>query len=82
MISRVLANNLTTLLCTKTVAVFPWRGSIPIDYQVETEIIRLGGSLGGNAIIEAQWMIFGVSEGKKLLEESTGTQPAVPCDGR
>jgi len=81
MISRALANNLTTLLCTKTVAVFPWRGSIPIDYQVEMEILRLDGSLGGNATIEAQWMIFSLSGGKKLqaiknvsFTETTGGQ--------
>jgi len=77
MISRVLANNLTTLLCTKSVCVFPWRGSIPIDYQVETEIIRLGGSLGGNATIEAQWMIFSLSGGKKLqaIKNVSFTEP-------
>ena len=66
-ISRVLANNLSTLLCTKTVVVFPWRGAVPVDYQIEVEILRLDGNLGGNATLEAQWMAFGPREMKKLL---------------
>ena len=33
-LTRVLANNLSSLLCTKTLVVFPWRAGIPIDYRI------------------------------------------------
>ena len=76
-ISRVLADNLSALLCTKMVVAFPWRGAVTIDYQVEVEILRLDGDLGGNATLEVQWMAFGLREPKKLLasKKSTFTEP-------
>jgi uncharacterized lipoprotein YmbA len=66
-ISRVLADNLSAHLCTKMVVVFPWGGAVPIDYQVEAEIIRLDGNLGENATLEVQWMVFGLRGSKQLL---------------
>jgi uncharacterized lipoprotein YmbA len=66
-IARVLADNLSALLCTKLVVVFPWKGPVPIEYQVKIEILRLDGNLGGNATLEVQWMIFAVGEEKRLL---------------
>ena len=50
---RVLANDLSNLLCIKTIAIFPWRAGVPIDYRVEIEVLRLDGSLGGNVLLGA-----------------------------
>jgi len=76
-IPRVLADNLSALLCTKMVLVFPWRGAIPIDYQIEVEILRLDGNLGGNVTLEAQWMAFGPKDLRKLvaIKRSTFREP-------
>ncbi len=63
---RVFAKNLSILLCTHTVAFFPWRGEIPIDYRIEMEILHLNGSLGGNVTLEAWWMILS-GDGKRML---------------
>jgi uncharacterized lipoprotein YmbA len=65
-LTRVLAKHLSTLLCTKTIAFFPWRGGIPIDYRVEMEVLRLDGSLGGNVSLEAWWMVLS-GDGKRML---------------
>ncbi len=65
-LTRVLAKNLSILLCTKTIAFFPWRGGIPIDYRIEMEVLRLDGSLGGNVTLEAWWMVFS-GDGKRML---------------
>jgi uncharacterized lipoprotein YmbA len=65
-LGRVLAKNLSTLLCTKTVVLFPWRGGTPIDYRIEMEVLRLDGSLGGNVSLEAWWMILS-GDGKKMV---------------
>ena len=74
-LKRVLAKNLSMLLCTKTIAFFPWRGGIPIDYRLEMEVLRLDGSLGGNVSLEAWWMVFS-GDGKKMLiaKKSTFTE--------
>jgi uncharacterized lipoprotein YmbA len=63
---RVLAKNLSTLLCTKTIVFFPWRGGTPMDYRIEMEVLRLDGSLGGNVSLEAWWMIRS-GDGKKIV---------------
>lgn len=78
MIPRVLADNLRTLLCTKATVIFPWGRAIPLDYQIEVEIARLDSNLGGNATLDAQWTLFGLKEGKKLLviKRSNITEPS------
>jgi uncharacterized lipoprotein YmbA len=65
-LTRVLAKNLSILLCTKTIAIFPWRGGIPIDYRIEMEVLRLDGNLGGNVSLEAWWMVFS-GDGKRMI---------------
>lgn len=65
-LKRTLAENLSSLLCTKTIVFFPWRGGIPIDYRIEMEVLRLDGSLGGNVSLDAWWMVSS-GDGKKIL---------------
>jgi uncharacterized lipoprotein YmbA len=65
-LTRVLAKNLSILLCTNTIAFFPWRGGIPIDYRIEMEVLRMDGSLGGNVSLEAWWVILS-GDGKRML---------------
>ena len=78
---RVLAKNLSTLLCTKTIVLFPWRGGMPVDYRIEMEVLRLDGSLGGNVSLEAWWIIFS-GDGKKMVfsKKSTFTEPVAGKD--
>lgn len=66
-ISRILAKNLMSLLCTKIVSTFPWVGSLPFDYRVIVEVIRMDGALGENARLDASWMIYDGADRKKLL---------------
>ena len=66
-ISRILARNLTSLLCTKIVSTFPWVGSLSFDYRVIVEVIRMDGMLGENARLGVSWMIYDGTDRKKLL---------------
>jgi uncharacterized lipoprotein YmbA len=63
---RLLSQNLSTLLCAKTIVVFPWRGTIPIDYRIEMDVLRFDGTLGGTAFLEVWWRVFS-GDGKKML---------------
>ena len=65
--SRVLVENLSTLLCADTISIFPWKGPTPIDYQVEVTVIRMDGNVGGNASLVARWAIFRENDRKMLL---------------
>lgn len=63
---RVLAQNLSRLLCTTTVSLYPWRPSIPHDYRVEVQVIRMDGKLGEEVALEAWWSVSGGPDRKVL----------------
>jgi uncharacterized lipoprotein YmbA len=78
---RVLAENLSSLLCTKTVVIFPWKGSFPLDYRVYVDVIRMDGKLGENAVLDVSWTIMSGAGKKGALmmkqssyKDSTGGQ--------
>jgi len=79
-ISRALAENLSSLLCIRTIAVFPWRGQIPIDYRIDVHVIHMDGVLGKSAFLDVSWSIADGTNGKKsplltkrsTYKESTG----------
>jgi len=75
-VTRVLAENLSALLCTDPISVFPWRGSTLVDYRVEVELLLLDGNLDENAMLVARWVI--VDEDKKsvfLCRKSSFSKP-------
>ncbi len=64
--TRVLVENISRLLSTEPVAVFPWGASPQIDFQIDIEVIRLDGDLAGKAFLIAQWSILN-SANKSIL---------------
>jgi len=74
--SRVLVENLSTLLCADAISIFPWKGPTPIDYQIEVTVIRMDGNVGGNASLVARWAIFKLGDRKMLLtRKSSYSEP-------
>ncbi|MCK5554281.1 MAG: membrane integrity-associated transporter subunit PqiC [Deltaproteobacteria bacterium] len=67
--SRVLSENLSILLATDRVTVYPWRKSVPIEYQVAVDVARFDAELGGNAWLIARWTVFGGRDKKVLFME-------------
>ena len=57
-IARILAENLSILLTTDNLFIFPWLGSTQIDYQVKVDVIRFNAIPGGKIVLEAQHTIF------------------------
>jgi uncharacterized lipoprotein YmbA len=64
---NVLADNIGFLLSTERIYLYPWRVSVPIDYQVVLDIVRCDGRLGDAVWLEVRWSILGGPE-KKLLK--------------
>ena len=64
--SRVLAENLSILLSTHRVSMYPWRRSVPIEYQVVVDVNRFDGTLGENAWLSARWSVLD-GKSKKVL---------------
>jgi uncharacterized lipoprotein YmbA len=76
--TRVLAENLSLLLATDRVAIFPWKSVIP-EYQVVIEVTHFLGQTGGEVSLVALWSILS-KNGKDVLvskkssfHESTGS---------
>jgi uncharacterized protein len=65
-LTRVLAENLSILLSTDRVAVFPWPGSMHVTHQVTVDLAKLDYTPDGKILLIAGWSVFG-DEGKKLL---------------
>jgi uncharacterized lipoprotein YmbA len=57
-VSRVLAENLSMMIPTDAVPVFPWRTPWTLQYRVTVEILRFEGPLGGPAVLSARWRLL------------------------
>jgi len=74
--ARVLSENLSVMLSTDRVFLFPWRGAITVDYHIGVDVIQFDGELGGNTSLIARWGIFSPKEKKMLLiKKSSFTEP-------
>ena len=63
---NVLVDNLSALLVTGSIVKFPWKASIPINYQIVMEITRFDGMPGGNVDLRARWGIL-ARDGREVL---------------
>lgn len=75
--SRVLAENLSVLLSTESVMVYPGARPSSVDYQITVDVIRFDGPLGGDISLIARWAIVEGKE-KKLVSvrKSTIIEPS------
>jgi uncharacterized lipoprotein YmbA len=64
--ATVISENLSMLLSTDNVHIYPWSSSVTIDYQLEVDIVRFDGKLGESAVLVARWTMF-TENGKKML---------------
>jgi uncharacterized lipoprotein YmbA len=78
---RILMENLSTLLCTDPITIYPLRGPTPIDYRVEVEVIRFDGTLGESASLIARWIIIDEKESSILLTRKSNLSSPVPAGG-
>lgn len=78
--SANLVNNLSILLETNKIVLWPWgRSRLGVDHQVTVDVIRFDGVLGSEAILSARWYILSYGEDKEAREvtpkKSTFTAP-------
>jgi uncharacterized lipoprotein YmbA len=65
--SRILVQNLSSLLGSNRVHVYPSREQLDIDYRVALDVQQFDGRLGGGVVLNAVWT---------LVDEST-TEPVL-----
>jgi uncharacterized lipoprotein YmbA len=69
--SRVLAENLSVLLATDRVGIFPGTRAKLFDFNVTVNVTRLDGMPGEKADLRARWSILDKSRKKMLFENHT-----------
>ncbi len=65
-IANVIAENLSILIPTDSIAVFPWNRSTPVLYQLAVEVTRFEGNAGGDSLLIARWSVIG-EKGRKVV---------------
>lgn len=75
-IVNVVTDNLTHLLTTGSILKFPWKASIPVNYQIVMDITRFDGQPGGNVDLRARWGILSDNGNNVLVKgRSALTEP-------
>ena len=84
-VSRVLVENLSSLLSGKHVAVVRWSSAMqtmaPFQKRLAVEVLRFEGPLGGTVILKARYALLG-PDGKQVISagESIVREPASGSD--
>lgn len=75
-IARVTATNLSRLLRSSGVRVWPWESDEGLRYQVTLDILRLDGTPGGEAVLEASWRVYSLPDRRIAVSRSwSGAEP-------
>jgi uncharacterized lipoprotein YmbA len=61
--ARVLAENLSMLVPTRRVAIFPWVDVSGLDYRVEVQVSQFEPVSGGAVLLAARWRLIDVQSG-------------------
>jgi uncharacterized lipoprotein YmbA len=71
-LTRVLGQNLTNLLRNDSIdVILASETSIPLDYRLEVDVLRLDGNLGDQVTLVAQWALLeGEEDDLKLMRRS------------
>jgi hypothetical protein len=75
-IGRTLGENLSAMIPTDAVAVFPWRTPWTVDYRVPVDILRFDGAPGGSVVLHARWRLLDAA-GKELLLRAAVLQESI-----
>jgi uncharacterized lipoprotein YmbA len=67
--TRVLAENLSLLLATERVAIFPRQSGVP-EYQVVVNVIQFLGQPGDDVVLVALWGLLG-KQGQDLVSKKS-----------
>jgi hypothetical protein len=79
--TRVLIENISRLLSTEPVAVFPWEAFPQVDFQIDVELVRLDGDIAGKAFLTAQWSILNSSNKSILFSKKSQYTESVDGTG-
>lgn len=75
--SRVLAKNISILLPTDRVAVYPWGDQFTPTYQIKLEVEQFDGQLGERVVLDVTWMVTDQEGTNALVVRKSRVEEAV-----
>jgi uncharacterized lipoprotein YmbA len=63
----VLGENLSILLATTRVVVFPAEAPFPVDFRISLHVQQFEGSLGKEVVLNARWSVIRTEEGDRSV---------------
>lgn len=75
--TQVLAENLSVLLPSQRVSVYPWKRATVLEYQVLVKVLRFDRAEGGASVLQVRWSLL-AGEGRKELLARTSTYSEIP----
>jgi len=76
--SRVLAKNISILLPTDRVAVYPWGDQFSPTYQIKLDVQQFDGQLGESVVLDVTWMVADQEGTNKLVVRRSLIEEPVP----
>ncbi len=81
-VTRVLAANLSNILGTERVSLYPWKDRVPMDYQVTMDVAKFESGADGSAELDVFWSIVNPADGSVLeMRRSSYRSSAAPAGG-
>jgi uncharacterized lipoprotein YmbA len=79
--SSTLAENLSILLATNRIALYPWKSTTQIDWRVEIVVTRFDGRPGDRVILQCQWTVLSRDRGQAWLTKTSALSEPVAGKG-
>ena len=78
---RVLAENLSILLETDKMVLYPYIGIVPTDFKIGINLNRFEGAPGDRVVLEATWAVLvGPDKKEGVIQKSQITEPVSGSD--
>jgi uncharacterized lipoprotein YmbA len=79
-VPRLLASDLSTILGTERIVMYPWSVETTIDRQVVVDVLRFEGTIAGDVVLDARWRVLGPARQELVLQHSV-VREAAGADG-
>ena len=68
--------DLSTMLDTERIVMFPWSVETTINRQVVVDVLRFEGTMAGDVVLDARWRVLGPARQELVLQHSVVREPA------
>jgi uncharacterized lipoprotein YmbA len=78
--SRILAKNISILLPTDRVAVYPWQDQFSPTYRIKLDVEQFDGQLGNVVSLDVRWSVMGREDKDPVVRTSVIEEPVSTAD--